>query len=689
MTKIFSVIIACFFCSIILSSKITAADYNYNFLKDYGINVIDRTQWKCPDLDPESPSYCFKPEWQGFKNPITHIVIHHTATTNDADDWEEEVRNVWKLQSINREWSDIAYNYIIDPNGNIYEGKQGGEFVDGGHIGVFSYGTVGIALLGNYEEVPLPDKAYQSLVKLTAALTDRYKLNPLENAVSLQGQFKSRISGHVNWNSTQCPGKHVIPRLEEIRQTISKSSRLQSADAPLCPDSYSLSGKACLQNEVRKSSEITNAFDARDFQTDSTGKQYFTNFNGNAIYALNLDGTLEVVTTFVTQTMEILLDEQNNLLYALQFGSDAVFRIDLDRKEVSLAGQTGDGPRSIAKDSAGNLYVASIYDNSITRIDTAKTSSLVTNTQDYPVSIKLDSKGNIYTANFMADSVTKVTPDGTVIHIPVVGKLPKEILIDKSDNVFVLNEGTGTIDVITNNKANLYLELPLQANEMSFDNKGNIITLHNNFNAYSIINPNKTIKTYYLDSNTKQLFFFNPALEKMRVIDPQLNKFYELSTITNNANALFPVYRFWSNSKQSHFYTADKGEKDYILQNYPKEVWNFEGSIMRTFLTNDDITKPVYRFWNESTQSHLYTISASEKKMIEDTNPAWKYEGVAMYAYINKQADTNIIPVYRFWSNKQQKHFYTSSLTEKEGIEKEYPKEVWQYEGIAYYTHKL
>lgn len=689
MTKIFPRIIACIICSITLSTKTHAAEYNYNFLTDYGINVIDRAEWGCPDLDPESPSYCFKPEWQGFKNPITHIVIHHTATTNNATDWEAEVRNVWKLQSINREWSDIAYNYLIDPNGKIYEGKQGGEFVDGGHIGVYSYGTVGIALLGNYEAVQLSDKAYQSLVKLTAALADRYKLHPLGTGISIGNQLQSRVSGHFNWNSTQCPGKYVISRLNEIRQDVAQSMRIQSADTPLCPSEFTLSGKVCVKDEVRKSTEISNSFDARDFETDSRGKQYFTNYNGNAIYALNVDGSLEVITSFVIQTMDMLLDEENNQLYALQFASDTVLKVDLTRKEISLVGYTGDGPRSITKDADGNLYIASIYDNAITKIDTEGVSTFVATTQDYPVSVKIDSKGNIYTANFMADSVTKVTPDGKVTHIPVTGKLPKEISIDQNDVVFVLNEGTGTIDRISNNKASLYVELPLQANEMSRESNGDLFVLHNNFNAYSIVNTNKEIKTYYLDSNSKQLFFYNPALNKMRLIDPTTNKFYEISTKKNEENALFPVFRFWSNTMQSHFYTADKGEKDYIVENYSPDVWKFEGSIMRTFIKDDENTKPVYRFWNDSKKSHLYTIDPIEKKKIEDTNSAWKYEGIAMYAYASKQNDASIVPVYRFWSNTQQKHFYTSSLSEKEGIERDYPKEVWQYEGVGYYTYEL
>ncbi len=45
-------------------------------------------------------------------------------------------------------------------------------------------------------------------------------------------------------------------------------------------------------------------------------------------------------------------------------------------------------------------------------------------------------------------------------------------------------------------------------------------------------------------------------------------------------------------------------------------------------------TSPVYRFWSDSKQSHFYTISEVEKNYVVATWPnIWKYEGARFYAY--------------------------------------------------------
>jgi len=62
----------------------------------------------------------------------------------------------------------------------------------------------------------------------------------------------------------------------------------------------------------------------------------------------------------------------------------------------------------------------------------------------------------------------------------------------------------------------------------------------------------------------------------------------------------------------------------------------------------------------------------------------WKYEGIAYYAYPTQQP--NSTPVYRFWSKKNQHHFYTASEEEKNLVINKYDDYVWKYEGIAWYV---
>src|SRR5690606_16144840 len=96
------------------------------------IPIVSIHEWGCPDTNPASPSYCKDPSWGAFSNPISHIIVHHTVTKNETTDWKSEVRYVWELHAKKNGWNDIGYNYLIDPNGVIYEGKYGGEGTTGG-----------------------------------------------------------------------------------------------------------------------------------------------------------------------------------------------------------------------------------------------------------------------------------------------------------------------------------------------------------------------------------------------------------------------------------------------------------------------------------------------------------------------------------------------------------------------------
>ena len=80
------------------------------------------------------------------------------------------------------------------------------------------------------------------------------------------------------------------------------------------------------------------------------------------------------------------------------------------------------------------------------------------------------------------------------------------------------------------------------------------------------------------------------------------------------------------------------------------------------------------------------TVSETEKNQVIATYPEniWRLEGVAYYAYATSQA--NSTPMYRFWSDTKQGHFYTTSLSERNYVMATYPENVWKYEGIAYYV---
>ena len=95
---------------------------------------------------------------------------------------------------------------------------------------------------------------------------------------------------------------------------------------------------------------------------------------------------------------------------------------------------------------------------------------------------------------------------------------------------------------------------------------------------------------------------------------------------------------------------------------------------------------PVYRFWSDANSRHFYTTNEAEKnKLIDQYSHVWTYEGVAYYA-LPDGSEPGSAPVYRFWSGKSSAHVYTISETEKQKLIDLYSHAL-TYEGPAFYAY--
>ncbi len=368
-------------------------DTNYYY---HNVNIISRKGWGChtygDGADPDSPYYCDGPFWKPYYRPTTHIVVHHTATSNNSSDWAATVRAIWYNHSHIRDadpndgvqgWTDIGYNYLIDPNGKIYEGRYGSRSapnkysVKAGHVLGNNSGTIGIGLLGNYTDQNITSKAKSSLEGLIQVILDENGLDPWQVKVSEAGTSNQVVTGHKDWAATACPGNTFYPTIKSL-----------------------------------------------------------------------------------------------------------------------------------------NIKVGSLI-------------------------------------NYLS------------------------------------------------------------------------------------------------------------------------------------------VYRFWSPKNETHFYTASYKERNQVISNYDNFVWTYEGVAFKIITDDNDITSAVYRFWSDKNQSHFYTMNEKEKNNVINNYPdnVWRYEGIAYYAYKTSYGG-KYKPVYRFWSNKNQAHFYTANETEKNIVINNYDDNTWKYEGIAYYVSR-
>jgi len=153
-----------------------------------------------------------------YETPVK-IIIHHTVTPNTAQDFAAVVRSVYYYHAVTRGWGDVGYNFLIDPLGNIYEGRAGGESVVGGHDFGFNEGSVGIALLGDYQtETPAP-AMMNALVQLMAYLCDHHQIDPTGRSV-FRDRDLANIVGHRETKSTTCPGDQLQSRIPALRESV-------------------------------------------------------------------------------------------------------------------------------------------------------------------------------------------------------------------------------------------------------------------------------------------------------------------------------------------------------------------------------------------------------------------------------------------------------------------------------------
>ncbi|KKT26988.1 MAG: N-acetylmuramoyl-L-alanine amidase family 2 [Parcubacteria group bacterium GW2011_GWA2_43_9b] len=134
--------------------------------------------------------------------PVERIILHDTGcdasnpTCNNNQNPVATIQAMYRYHAVTRGWGDIGYNYIIDQQGRIYEGRYGGNGSRGAHVFVdktkdnFNFGTIGITVLGNYGKIQPAEAVYQSLIRLVAWLAATNNLDP-------QGTRSSSI-----WNFT-------------------------------------------------------------------------------------------------------------------------------------------------------------------------------------------------------------------------------------------------------------------------------------------------------------------------------------------------------------------------------------------------------------------------------------------------------------------------------------------------------
>ncbi len=183
-------------------------------------NVISRTNWGCPDGQNS-------PQWSPVYTPVTHLIVHHTVTPNGENDHPARVRSIWHYHTNTLGWGDIGYNFLVDANGVIYEGRAGGDGSRGAHFSCMNSNTMGIAMIGTFSNNSPSQNALNSLQNLLAWRADAIGIAPQNISYHApSGLNLNTIAGHRDGNSsnfgcpggTVCPGDVLYGLLPQVRQ---------------------------------------------------------------------------------------------------------------------------------------------------------------------------------------------------------------------------------------------------------------------------------------------------------------------------------------------------------------------------------------------------------------------------------------------------------------------------------------
>lgn len=195
--------------------------------------IVTRAQWGADESIRDSRVIGYA--------PFRKIVVHHTASPNSVKNPAATVRFGYELHVIGRGFTDIGYNFLIGPDGEIFEGRRArkygkgevhtgedgsGNAIIGGHSKGRNAGTCGIALIGNFMKTPPSAAAIQSLIHLAAWEAQRHRIDPLGNdefvATDSTKLVFPNIVGHRGIGSTLCPGTKMAASMPWLRKQVAE-----------------------------------------------------------------------------------------------------------------------------------------------------------------------------------------------------------------------------------------------------------------------------------------------------------------------------------------------------------------------------------------------------------------------------------------------------------------------------------
>ena len=176
--------------------------------------IITRAQWGANEsLRNNSTGEIWPPEYA----TVEHAIVHHAAVNYGSDGYNA-VRSIYYYHCVTQGWGDIGYNYVVDVNGNIFEGRVGGANVIGGHAYQYAIGSSGICVMGDFSSADPPQAAKSALANIIAYVVR--DLNPNGSKPFHEVPNLPTIAAHRDVVQSTCPGSGLYDDMAWLRATV-------------------------------------------------------------------------------------------------------------------------------------------------------------------------------------------------------------------------------------------------------------------------------------------------------------------------------------------------------------------------------------------------------------------------------------------------------------------------------------
>lgn len=170
--------------------------------------ILPRSAWGARDVNHQAsaePGF-YGPDnllgWRAYSGDLaavySTIAIHHSFPIRRDTG---TMRDIQDLHQGTQHWADIGYHYGIGGDGAIYEGRD--VHVRGASVAGYNTGTIGVVLIGDFEQETPAEAQLASALALVVWLGQTYSL--------------THLAGHYEFNpETVCPGLNMKPYLDPL-----------------------------------------------------------------------------------------------------------------------------------------------------------------------------------------------------------------------------------------------------------------------------------------------------------------------------------------------------------------------------------------------------------------------------------------------------------------------------------------